>query len=314
MEAPALPRRLGEVRRRLRTLSPDAFRRVSGVALGALFVVVASGAVVRLTASGLGCDNWPRCGDTPFPSSTGATGYHAFVEFGNRVVALITMICCIAAALAARRVPGLPRWIARGWGAVAVLIVAQIPLGGLTVMLDLDPRLVITHFLVALVAIGLAVVVTYAAWRYDRPPAPRTVPRAVAGLAVVLVPLGLVLVVTGTLVTAAGPHSGGNAIPRLGNLVDAVYVHVRVSAAFGIGFVVLLLALWRLRRLAPLELHLGLAVLAVLLLQMGIGEWQYRTQLPAWLVFVHVVLATTIWCGLVALATRLQARRAGRTA
>src|SRR5207245_1594060 len=112
----------------------------------------------------------------------------------------------------------------------------QIPLGGLTVMLDLNPRLVITHFLVALVAIGLAVVVTYGGWSYRRPPPSRDVPSRVARLALLLVPLGLALVVTGTLVTAAGPHSGGDAIPRLGNLVDAVYVYVRVSAAFGIAF------------------------------------------------------------------------------
>jgi cytochrome c oxidase assembly protein subunit 15 len=300
---------LGGVRDRLRTLSPETFRRISYVAFAALFVVIATGAIVRLTASGLGCENWPRCGDTTFPTTTSENGYHAFIEFGNRVVAAFSMICAAVAALAARRVPGLPRWITRGWAVVALAILAQIPLGGLTVLLDLNPLLVMSHFLLALAAIGLAVVVTYGGWAHTRDPASRAVPRPVAWLAVLLVPLALGLVVSGTFVTAAGPHSGGDAIRRLGNLLDSVYIHVRVSAAFGIGFLLLLLALWRLAARAREELLLALGVLGLLVLQMGVGEWQYRTQLPAWLVFVHVMLATSVWCGVVLVATRLVARR-----
>ena len=67
-----------------------------------LWVVVTSGAVVRLTASGLGCDNWPRCGDTPFPEKGG----HAAIEFGNRMVALVGIVLALITWLAARRVRG----------------------------------------------------------------------------------------------------------------------------------------------------------------------------------------------------------------
>src|SRR5215217_368076 len=113
-------------------------------ALASLFMVVVTGAVVRVTASGLGCDNWPRCGDKPFP--TQETGFHSYVEFGNRVVALLTMVTTIVAAVAAHRVAGLPRWIRIGSAVTAGAIVAQVPLGGLTVVFDLNPWLVMSHF------------------------------------------------------------------------------------------------------------------------------------------------------------------------
>jgi cytochrome c oxidase assembly protein subunit 15 len=306
--------RVGGLRSRLRTVSPDTFRRISYLALAALFVVIASGAVVRLTASGLGCENWPRCGETTLPRHTGETGYHAFVEFGNRLIALLAIAGAATAAFAARRVSGLPPWIRRGWAGVALLILAQIPLGGLTVLLDLHPLLVMTHFALALVALGLAVVVTVGAWAFTGPPQPRTVPRIVAWGALALVPLALGLVVSGAFVTAAGPHSGGEDIERLGNLVDSLWWHVRVSAAFGIGYLALLVWLWRYAGdYARGELVLGLVTLGFLVVQMVVGEVQWRSQLPAWLVFVHVMLATTVWAGMVALAARLVARRAPRS-
>ena len=88
----------------MRSFTPETFRVVAYVALGSLFAVVVTGAIVRLTASGLGCDNWPRCGETPFPEKD----FHALVEFGNRVVALGAMLCTLVAAFVARRVPDCP--------------------------------------------------------------------------------------------------------------------------------------------------------------------------------------------------------------
>ena len=85
------------------------FLGLSAASSGALFLVVTSGAFVRLTGSGLGCENWPRCGDKPYPEQ----GYHAFVEFGNRMVALVGILLTLATWLAARKVDGLSR-IGRG--------------------------------------------------------------------------------------------------------------------------------------------------------------------------------------------------------
>jgi cytochrome c oxidase assembly protein subunit 15 len=111
--------------------------------------------------------------------------------------------------------------------------------------------------------------------------------------------------VTGAFVTAAGPHSGGANIDRLGNVLDAVYIHVRATAVFGVGFLLLVVALARQRARARGELLLALGVLGVLLVQMGVGEIQWRTGLPWGLVLVHVALATTVWAGVVSIAARL---------
>jgi len=274
-------------------------------ALASLFVVVVTGAVVRVTASGLGCDNWPRCGDKPFP--TAETGFHSYVEFGNRVVAFLTMITTIVAAALARRVAGLPRWIRLGSALTAVAIVAQVPLGGLTVIFHLNPWLVMSHFFLAIAAVGLAVVVSLGADRFARGAPTGTVAPSLRWLALGLVPVTFAVVVTGALTTAAGPHSGGEDIDRIGVVLDAVYVHVRATAVFGVGFLVLLGVLWRSRAVARRELEIAAAVLAVILLQMGIGELQWRNGLPWGLVLLHVGLATAVWASVVALAARLSA-------
>jgi heme a synthase len=296
--------RLARARGRVRSFSPEGFRVAALVALGSLFVVVVTGAVVRLTASGLGCENWPRCGDTPFPEQD----FHALVEFGNRVVAVGALFCTLAAALVARRVAGLPRYLRVGAALVAASVLAQIPLGGLTVVFELHPLLVMSHFLLALAAVGLAVVVALGADRYARGANSRPVSVWVRRLALALVPVALVVVVTGAFATAAGPHSGGAEIERLGVLVDSVYVHVRATAAFGIGFLVLLAALWWSRSVARTELKLALGVLGLILVQMAVGEIQWRNALPWGLVLVHVALATAVWAGIVAIAAQLLAR------
>ena len=136
----------------------------------------------------------------------------------------------------------------------------------------------------------------------------RDVPRQLGWLASVLVPVATAMVVTGAFVTAAGPHSGGADIGRLGNLEDALYVHVRAAAVFGIGFLLLFPALVVLRRRARSELMLSSGLLVVLVIQMIIGEIQWRNQLPWELVLVHVALATAVLAAAVALAGRLVQR------
>src|ERR687892_1667625 len=133
---------------RVRTLSPPAFLRLSLASCAALFLVVTSGAFVRLTGSGLGCENWPSCGSKPYPEQ----GFHAFVEFGNRIVALVGIVLTLVAWLASRWASGLSRW--GRWSALGAFLVAiaQIPMGGITIALDLHPLAVMTHFLLGLAA------------------------------------------------------------------------------------------------------------------------------------------------------------------
>lgn len=262
--------------------------------LAVLFLVVTSGAFVRLTASGLGCDNWPRCGDKPYPE----TGYHAFVEFGNRLVALVGIVLTLVTWLAARKVdPARLSPIGRRMALAAMLgAVAQIPLGGVTVILELHPVAVMMHFFLALAVVACAAVAVL-----------EGLPRAPAGagpvgpgwwrrLALAGVPAAAVLVVSGAVATAAGPHSGGEDIRRLGVAVnDAVYVHVRVSAVFGIGL--LLIGIWLLRHRSsvPGLARLGGLLLAATIAQAILGEVQYRNAIPWGMVLAHVFLAATIW-------------------
>lgn len=288
----------GSVRAR-REITPRRFVQVAGVAVLTLWVVVTSGAVVRLTASGLGCDNWPQCGDRPFPEKGG----HAAIEFGNRMVALCGILLTLLTWLASRRVDALPRWVRTVALVTALGTIAQIPLGGITVLLDLNPIAVMSHFLLALLVLAGAVVVGLEAWTQRRGLAAAVGPPWLRLVALVVVVACAVLVVTGTVATASGPHSGGSDIPRLGfGVTDAVYVHVRATAVFGIGLLVVGLFLWRRRREHPAVAHLAAVLLGVLLVQMAVGEIQYRNALPWWLVVIHVSLAATIWTLTVAVA------------
>ena len=290
-------------RARLPAVSPTTFRRLAVLTLVSLFLIVASGATVRLTGSGLGCENWPRCGETVLP----AKDFNAYVEFGNRVVGFLVGLAALAAAFAAWRAR-VPRRLLAATFALPLLVLAQGVLGGITVLTELHPLVVMGHFLLSLVALAVATFVVLAASALGRPRVPAAVPRRVSLLALALVPVTLVVVVSGAFVTAAGPHSGGEGIARVGNLEDAVYVHVRATAVFGVAFVALLAAVLRRRARAPVAGALAPVVFVLVLLQMVVGEVQWRSQLPWWLVLVHVMLATGVWIGIVSLAALLAPR------
>jgi len=299
------------VRGRSRSFSPGAFRILAFLALASLFVIVLSGTAVRLTGSGLGCATWPRCSEgSLFPERD----FHAIVEFTNRAVSVPVGFLALGTAVGAWFVPGLRRRVA--WAAVALLavVVTEAWLGGVTIRSELDALVVLVHFLLALVAVALAVVVALAAHSLTRPRGARPFPAWLRRLALGLVPVGFALVVTGTLATAAGPHSGDEAVERIGNLEEAMWVHVRVAAVFGVGYLVLVAALLRRRTAFRLEGGLALGVLVALVAQMAVGETQWRNQLPWPLVLVHVVLATAIWAGIVALAVLLWQRGGAESA
>lgn len=279
---------------RARTLSARGFLRIAVASCAALFLVVTSGAFVRLTGSGLGCENWPRCGNKPYPEQ----GFHAFVEFGNRMVALVGILLSLTTWLASRRVEGLSRY-----GRLAALLTflfaaAQIPLGGVTIMLNLHPLAVMAHFLLGLTVLGLSLVVVVEGWGlvsgFARPAGELWLRRVVTWLGL---PACAALVVTGAVATASGPHPGSTEdVRRLGlGIVDTVYVHVRVAAAFGIGVLVVGYFISRFRGSYPGIARTWGALVLVLVAQAIVGEVQYRNALPWGLVLVHVFLAASIW-------------------
>jgi cytochrome c oxidase assembly protein subunit 15 len=283
-------------------VSTRTFRRLSLASAVMLVVIVASGATVRMTGSGLGCEHWPGCqaGD-PFPK----TGYHSYVEFSNRIVASVAIIATLATfAASLLRVPGVPRWTRWVAGLAFLGTFLQAPLGAITVYYKLNPWLVGTHFLLSIVVLALGVLVALEAWDVRGEP----VTSSVRGLALVAGVACGALILSGITATAAGPHSGGVAVPRVWSFQPAVYVHVRATAVFAITFALLVTLLgWR----GSKHLRGALVVLGLLIAQMIVGEIQYRTHLPLGVVILHVTLSSIVWAAtvvVVATMWRPQAR------
>jgi heme a synthase len=287
------------------TLSPTALRTVALATVAMLVLIVATGATVRLTGSGLGCPHWPTCESThALPK-----GYHSDIEFSNRVVSFFTVVSTLALALVAWRTRGLGRSGRLLAAAVFVGTLGQAPLGAITVYYDLNPYLVISHLLLSLTVLGLGVLVLLEATRLVRGGADSLPVLARSGGAALLVAVG-VLVVTGTLATAAGRFpgsSGTKVVPRLGAFYPAVWLHVRAVAAAGIIFLVLAGWAWMRRRDSRWLLRGCAGLLAILLAQMAIGELQYRTYstVPWWVVVLHVDAAAMLFAWTVGLVARL---------
>jgi cytochrome c oxidase assembly protein subunit 15 len=294
---------LGRLRRL--ELSPARFLQLTLVSLGALWLIVMTGAAVRVTDSGLGCRHWPGCeAGHPLP----AKSYHAFIEFGNRAFGAVVIVAVLLTAVAAFFVPGLSR---RGrYLAVAILggTLAQAPLGYLAVHSDLRWPVVATHLLLSMALVAGAVVLALEALELRSGRAEPIVPIELRHAVLVLAGAAAVLLVTGTLATAGGPHSGGGAadkVDRLWRLQPLIYVHAATVGVFAIGLVFVLGYLASQRQRWPRLFKAGLVVLGLLLVQMALGEIQYRTHLPWPLVLVHVGLAGAVWASLVAFVTVL---------
>ena len=281
-------------------MTPRGIRWLALATVVSLYLIVITGSLVRLTGSGLGCEGWPGCEEGAFFPEDDA---HAFVEFGNRVFGIFPITLTILTAWAARR---LPRWTFWTSVAVAALTLAEAPLGLATIRYDLPPEMVMVHFLVALLALAGAIVVLIEAWRAERGGAPIEFPRELRIGGVVLALACLALVLTGTLVTGAGPHSGDpDVIERLWNLPDALYLHVRITAVFGCVFLFVLGYLVARRSLAPRLFRFSLVLLTVVIAQMAVGELQWRLELPWGIVALHVALAAAVWALTVALVAML---------
>jgi cytochrome c oxidase assembly protein subunit 15 len=290
------------------TLSPVGFRRVARVAVGALVLIVASGATVRSTGSGLGCPSvtfdLAAC-----VKAYGSPGYHADIEFFNRGASGFVVLVVLGFALAAWRTVGIGRRAKLlAYGAFLATL-AQIPLGAITVHYHLNPYLVVAHFLLALVALALGVLALLEADRAVEGAGGRLPGLARAGGAVLLAAV-TVLVVSGTFSTAAGrfPGSSGSiVVSRLWDFHAAVYWHVRAVAVFGFVFLALAVWAWRQRERFPWLLRGCVGLLALLVAQMVMGEVQYRTYgtVPWGVVVAHAALAAALFGWTVGLVARL---------
>src|SRR5579862_1285425 len=277
-------------------ISARTFRRLATASALMLLVVVATGATVRLTGSGLGCQHWPGCQASEFLPEK---GYHSYVEFSNRVVAGVTVVATLAAFVGSLLYAGARRWLRWVAGSTFAGTFAQAPLGAITVHYHLNPWLVMSHFLLSMVILALGVVVLLEAWQVRG----EALPVLLRRFSVLVGGSALLMIVAGTLVTAGGPHPGSSAdVRRLDTFGTAIYWHVRATAVFGVSLALLLL--WLVRRRSHF-VRFGLVVIGVLLVQIAVGETQYRTGLPWWLVLIHVTLAASLWASTAALVASL---------
>jgi heme a synthase len=282
------------------TVTPAQYALVAYLALGALTLIVMTGAAVRLTGSGLGCPTWPKCYGNVYPP----LNTHAVIEFSNRVItAPVSIAAGLAWLLALRRRPYRRDLVLLG-ALLPLGVIAQAVLGGFTVKGALDYGWVMGHFALSMLILAAAVVL---AWRATYEPeslrdpvtAPdRTLVWSVRGLTA----LAALTIVAGTAATAAGPHAGGSPgqkINRLdfdgrGTMDFVIHRHAEIALVFSLAAV----GIWWLarRRAADPRLQRSLTVLCVLLaLQGAVGLDQYETHLPAELVWVHVGLACGAW-------------------
>ncbi|HEY7148712.1 MAG TPA: COX15/CtaA family protein [Gaiellaceae bacterium] len=280
-------------------LSPTRFVQLASLNAFLLWLIVGTGAAVRLTDSGLGCSHWPGCErGAPLPEKD----VHAFVEFGNRLVGGVVITVTLLTWLAARRTPGLPAWGRKLALGVLLGALAQAPLGYLAVASDLRWPVVMAHLLLSIALLAGAVVIAIEAFNLRDGRSPPIVPVELRRLATVFTAAGFALVVSGTFATAAGPHSGGGEhIDRFGSLEPTVYVHGVFVGVFLLSFLVAIGYLAAFRERSPTLFRIGLGVLALLLVQMAIGEIQWRTKLPWELVLLHVTVAAAVWAGTVGL-------------
>ncbi len=299
-------------------IGPRLYATVALVALAALALIVLTGAAVRLTGSGLGCPDWPKCyGGTVPPLET-----HAVIEYGNRLLTGFVGLAVIAASALA--------WFRRPFRGHLALFGAMLPigvlcqaiLGALVVKYHLAPGLVMGHFILSMLLLDAAFALAWCA-RYEPGERRFSTDRLGVWSVRALIPLGQLTILAGTIATGSGPHAGaheGELVKRFdfegaATLEWVVQRHSAMAAIFGLAAIGVWLLLRRPgggnRAVRPLGVVIGL-----LGLQGLVGGLQWALELPSELVWLHIALATTTWLAMlwtVATAGRLAPKDAPST-
>lgn len=286
-------------------VAPRTFRRLTVVAAVLLAAIVVTGGAVRLTSSGLGCPDWPRCTST---SLVAPASYHALVEFINRVVSALVggFIAIVAVAALVRR----PRrrdltWLS--WSLVAGFF-AQAVVGGLSVIYHLTPPWVMAHFLLSMLILWAAVLLVRRA-DPDWQPDPPQVRRELVVLSDVLVAAAGLVLFLGTVTTGTGPHAGsGGHVSRLPFALERVTQLHADAALFLTGLVIATLFAVRLTPTSPLVRRRASLVAVAVVAQVAIGYTQYFLDLPSGVVELHIAGATALWVATLALRLSLTTR------
>ncbi|WP_238159152.1 heme A synthase [Mycobacterium sp. MFM001] len=275
--------------------------------------IAVTGAIVRVTASGLGCPTWPQC----FPGSFTPVAVaevpriHQAVEFGNRMVTFGVVIAAALAVLVVTRARRRAEVQVYAW-LMPASTVAQAVIGGITVLTGLLWWTVAVHLLASMTMVWLAVLLYVKIGEPDAGVVSPTVVKPLRGLTLLSAITLAAVLVTGTLVTAAGPHAGDTSptrtVPRLKvEITTLVHMHSSLLVAYlallvGLGFGLLAVQ-------APHPVLLRLGVLVLLVCGQGlVGTVQFFTGVPPVLVAVHVAGAALCTAATAALWASMRER------
>lgn len=274
-----------------RKLSPRAYEKLCLASYLSLFVIVISGGLVRLTGSGLGCSDWPQCNSERFID---VSSLHGAIEQINRLFTGVVAVLVIASVLGSLFLEERRRSLTQLSLGLVIGVLAQVILGAIVVLTGLNPFANMGHFLLSMVLIGNAIVL-YRQSRIANNPVSDCSPQERKYVLLI----GLLFactVISGTVVTASGPHAGDENAVRFGFAISSV---ARVHSAFVLlSLLVLLLVLLKVRKNSHtrdfLEQRLA-AFLGVGMLQALVGYVQYFDGIPVILVATHLFGAALIW-------------------
>ncbi|WP_447588400.1 COX15/CtaA family protein [Microbacterium lacticum] len=274
----------------------STLRWAAVLAVAASVLIFVTGAIVRVTGSGLGCPTWPSCtADTLAP--TAEMGVHGLIEFGNR---LLTGVLCaivgwliIVARLQREPVPQVTRWAwAQFW-----IVVLNAVVGGITVLARLSPYVVAAHFLAATLLLTAATIAWHKVGQLDRPARTASSDPAVRGLATALLVLTAILLVAGTVVTGTGPHAGDSSeVERIP--LDWTVVTIAHAVTAAAVFAVAVLMAVKVRAAAGDPVRIRITVFLIVFLGQGlVGLVQVATALPELVVVLHLLGSALVWIG-----------------
>ena len=277
-----------------------SLRAQKGIALANVIAqigIMTTGVTVRVTASGLGCESWPRCNQDSFvPVPGAAPALHQAVEFGNRLLTFVLVAVAVALILALHRAGRRKQLLVLAW-MMPLGIVAQAVIGGITVLAGLAWWTVALHLLPSMVLAWVAAILFVRIGEDDAAAPRRVIPTPLRWLTVLSAVLLAGVLVSGTMVTGAGPHAGDARIGVADRLQLPIQWLVHFHAELMVGYVCLLIGLvaglMALKTPGP-AIRRGAILIGLIALQAVVGITQYQLGVPELLVVIHVTLAGTI--------------------
>lgn len=259
--------------------------------------ITVTGSIVRVTGSGLGCDTWPLCHEGSLVPQAGAAPWiHQAIEFGNRLLTFVVAAAAIIVFLMIRRAKRRTEIVA--YSVVSGLgIILQAVLGGISVLMDLHWWTVAIHFLPSMVLVWVAAMLYTRLAQSDDGTPTRAFPALIQVMTLISVLSLTVVLVTGTMVTGAGPHSGDDGVGMDGRLaVDIDWIaHVHgYSMYVYLAFTLIIVALLYWVKSSDAAKLTGWVLIAMIMVQAGIGIAQYNLGVPRWSVPVHIAMSAVV--------------------